>query len=515
MARRVALLFCAAALEAAPPAPASCVCSDAGRSWDYDRPDAARADYGAVCASWDSRDELPWCDVASVAACGLARTFQSTAGHYWAHLPCEGLPKGHPPPPLPPTVAAAAGGAEVGAAPAESAGGDADANDANNTHHLSPTAQADLPARGAAAAPDPLPAGLRSLLAAASDAQDRVILAMTNFGEVDLALNMACSLRAQGLLPQLVVIATDRKTEVALREKGVKVFFDASIGAYFESFHAGAVDKAAAFHSQSWKLLAVQKLKKIAAAVHAGFNVFFTDVDVVFQRSPMEVLQCGPAKPQMLFMWDGPSPTDKGLFPSSPGGRTFPYEANGGFIWACAGTAPTAMLEDAAASFVQFFGTGKCTGAWWCHDQYFVNQALRRAAAAGSLRFGLFDKALFVNGWVMKTLDGNMAGQGFAHAVRDVRRVDHLKAIAVHANFCNSKADKLFVFVKADRSWATSRKTMLWKCAECDLMRNVVGYGKAQSPFFTDGPDGGSCVSPDQDFYDHCCCAGAADGLCH
>ena len=453
---------------------ASCVCSGASR------PGSPR--YGSLCASWDAADEPPWCNVASSKACGDKGTFESTTGHYWAHLPCKGTPPG---PPL-----------------------------ALARSTLSATQEADLPATGSAAKPDALPAGLKALLAQAADAQNRVILAMTNFGEVDLTLNMACSLRAQGLMEQLVVVATDRKTEAALHDKGVKAFFDESIAAYFKTFNAGAVDKAAAFHSQSWKLLAVMKLRKIAATVHAGFNVFFTDVDVVFQRSPMEVLQCSPSKPQMLFMWDGPSQPNKLLFADHKDSRTFPYEANGGFIWSCHDAAATAMLEDAASSFVQFFNTGKCTGAWWCHDQYFVNQALRRAEAKG-LRFDLFDKSLFVNGWVMKTLDGNMNGQGYTHSRRDVTAIDHTKAIAVHANFCNSKADKLFVFIKAQRPWASSQTTMLWKCAKCDLMRNVKGYGKEQSPFFTDGPSGGSCVVPDMHFYDHCCCAGTADGLCH
>ena len=466
------VLFAAVAAQSE----ASCVCSGVPRAG------GPRPDYGARCASWDASDEPPWCTVASSMACGKDSTFESAPGKFWAHLPCQDTAPGAPVPLA--------------------------------RSKLSATQEADLPATGSTARPDTLPAGLKVLLAQAADSQNRAILAMTNFGEIDLTLNMACSLRAQGLMGQLVVIATDRKTETALHDKGVKVFFDESIPTYFQSFEAGAVDKAVAFHSKSWKLLAVMKLRKIAAAVHAGFNIFFTDVDVVFQRSPMEVMQCSPTKPQMLFMWDGPSKPNKALFPDHAEGRTFPYEANGGFIWACHDAAATAMLEDAAASFVQFFSTGKCTDAWWCHDQYFVNQALRRAKAKG-LRFDLFDKNLFVNGWVMKTLDGNMKSQGFKHSVRDVSAIDHTKAIAVHANFCNSKADKLFVFIKAQRTWASSQKTMLWKCAECDLMRNVKGYGKSQSPYFTDGPSGGNCVQPDMKFYDHCCCAGSKDGLCH
>ena len=278
----------------------------------------------------------------------------------------------------------------------------------------------------------------------------------------------------------------------------------------------------AAFHSQAWKLLAVQKLKKIAAVVDSGFSVFFTDIDVVFPRSPMPFLSCGVDQPQMRLMWDGPSDKSPDL-PAAlkhNGGEhdlTFPLEANGGFIWACRESKAAAVLLDAAESFAQFFAKGSCAhkGAWWCHDQYFVNQALVRAQQRG-LKVALFDPALFVNGWVMRTWDGNFKGQGYdKQKLRDQIDMDHFdfsRAVAVHANFCNSKEDKLFVFVKAGRTWEESKANSLWLCATCPLMRGVVGYGQKQSPFFDNS---GNCVEPTQAFYDHCCCRGSADGLCH
>ena len=69
---------------------AACVCSG-GRGANDAR---GRTNYGSHCAHWDAPDEAPWCVVASADACGVDGTFESAAGHYWAHKPCHG--KGAP-----------------------------------------------------------------------------------------------------------------------------------------------------------------------------------------------------------------------------------------------------------------------------------------------------------------------------------------------------------------------------------------------------------------------------------
>ena len=43
--------------------------------------------YGGVCASWDDKDEPPWCCIAAH-TCGESHTFRAGM-HFWSHVPCE------------------------------------------------------------------------------------------------------------------------------------------------------------------------------------------------------------------------------------------------------------------------------------------------------------------------------------------------------------------------------------------------------------------------------------------
>jgi len=74
------------ASTAAPPA-GTCTCTP-----------IAGITYGSYCASWDAKDEAPWCAVASAAACGEDDTFEDDKGRHWAHLACDGMANTPPKP---------------------------------------------------------------------------------------------------------------------------------------------------------------------------------------------------------------------------------------------------------------------------------------------------------------------------------------------------------------------------------------------------------------------------------
>jgi hypothetical protein len=214
---------------------------------------------------------------------------------------------------------------------------------------------------------------LHALLTSHSTKSNEVILAMTNAGEVDFALNMACSLKDVDAFQHLVVVATDDAAKRVLETKGVPVYFDPSIAAFVRASnkHKDA-DK---FGGKTWSLIAVQKLLMIAAVVEAGFNVFFTDVDVVFMRNPLPHLACGEEHPHAKFMWDGPSLNlssgiyREGVKPHYGEPLLFPHEVNGGFMLVCNNEHTVPMLADAASSFADYWEKGQCLYEWWCHDQ--------------------------------------------------------------------------------------------------------------------------------------------------
>ena len=100
----------------------TCICS--GISSNLKK----RPDYGTVCASWDARDEKPWCAVKSSTACGADDTFESQPGMWWSHKPCKSTPI--LPPPLPASAASGAAASTFAAATAATAANTANAANA-------------------------------------------------------------------------------------------------------------------------------------------------------------------------------------------------------------------------------------------------------------------------------------------------------------------------------------------------------------------------------------------------
>lgn len=333
---------------------------------------------------------------------------------------------------------------------------------------------------------------LQMLLARHKTKDNTIILSMTNAGEVDFALNMACSLKDVGAFAHLVVIATDQTANDVLQAQGVPVHFDPTIAQFVQA--SDTSNEAGNFGGKTWSLIAVQKLLMIAAVVGAEFNVFFTDVDVVFMRNPLPQLKCGDGHPHARFMWDGPSlnlstgKNKEGVQPHLGAPLLFPHEVNGGFMYVCNNAHTVPMLADAANSFAEYWARGQCIWEWWCHDQYFVNQALSRAVAK-QMTYQLFDKATWVNGWIMKSaMQYRMTpavASGFATtsqiSLRSISGEDlYASAVVVHVNWCSNKEQKISLLLK-DRRHAED----WWKCGKCEMLKGPLGQLNASTnPLF-------------------------------
>lgn len=195
-------------------------------------------------------------------------------------------------------------------------------------------------------------------------------------------------------------------------------------------------------------------------------------------------------------MWDGPSLNlSKGIYkegvkPHHGEPKLFPHEANGGFMLICNNPHTVPMLADAAHSFASYWGKGKCLYEWWCHDQYFVNQAIGRAIDKGA-NIVLFDKHKWVNGWFMKNRVGYrmnpLVAEGFYNpntiTEEEKERIfDLSSSIAVHANWCETKEQKIVLFLReAGSPW--------WACdRNCALLNGIPQLRGSSNPLFdTDG----------------------------
>ena len=105
-----------------------------------------------------------------------------------------------------------------------------------------------------------------------------VLLSFTDFAYVDLAVNLHENLQALDIT-NFLFISADAKAYNELKRMGIESFL----------YHHSQINtnEASKFYSDDFKLKTSIKIKIITAALKLGFQVLFTDVDVVFLRDPI------------------------------------------------------------------------------------------------------------------------------------------------------------------------------------------------------------------------------------
>ena len=116
------------------------------------------------------------------------------------------------------------------------------------------------------------------ILSATATSNKLVILSFVDFSYLDLAVNLHESFKALHISNFLFICAD---------EKSLKVLQRRSIAAFLYQHPQINSDESPKFHSDDFKLKASIKIKIITAALMMGFQVMFTDADVVFLRNPI------------------------------------------------------------------------------------------------------------------------------------------------------------------------------------------------------------------------------------
>lgn len=148
-----------------------------------------------------------------------------------------------------------------------------------------------------------------------------VIVMVTNAGHKSLLINFVCSCQARGFdISNLIVFATDKESFHLAEALGVAAFYDDRI---FGSIPSTASKQ---FGDADFKAIVFAKLVAPQLVNMLGFDMLFQDVDVVWNRDPIQLFTDpeGPYKDfDMLFMDDGIRHV---LYA--------PYQANSGFYFA-------------------------------------------------------------------------------------------------------------------------------------------------------------------------------------
>ena len=119
------------------------------------------------------------------------------------------------------------------------------------------------------------------MLVSKANPEKMVILSFADFAYVELAINLHESLQALHITNFLFICADEKALKI-LKRRGIESFL-------YQHPQLNSTD-ASVYFSDDFKLKTSIKIKIITAALRLGFQVLFTDADVVFLRNPIHYL---------------------------------------------------------------------------------------------------------------------------------------------------------------------------------------------------------------------------------
>jgi len=145
-----------------------------------------------------------------------------------------------------------------------------------------------------------------------------IIVMVCNKGQAHLFHNFVCNARSKGLdLSRIVMFATDQYTVDLCQKLGIEVFHDEKI------FGSMPEHAAARYGDKIFSMMMMAKVYCVHLVMTLGYDVLFQDVDVVWQKNPLEYLETEESEEwDMLFQDDGSRQI-----------RYQPYSPNTGFYF--------------------------------------------------------------------------------------------------------------------------------------------------------------------------------------
>ena len=144
--------------------------------------------------------------------------------------------------------------------------------------------------------PEPRSLGVsRALLQGHAIDSSLLFVTLTNAGYLPYTRNFRASLARVGLADELVVFCTDDESLAALRAEGVNAcrVNQPGVGSEFQRFREG-----------SFREATLAKLRVVHELLELGFDVLFSDADIVFLDNPIDVLQRAAARVSLVIQND-------------------------------------------------------------------------------------------------------------------------------------------------------------------------------------------------------------------
>ena len=127
------------------------------------------------------------------------------------------------------------------------------------------------------------------------------VVMVCNKGQARLFQNFVCNARAKGLdLSRIIMFATDEYTVKLSKELEIPVFYDDKI---FGNMPEMAANR---YGDKVFSMMMMAKVYCVHLVMNLGYDVLFQDVDVVWQKNPLEYLESEESKEwDMIFQDDG------------------------------------------------------------------------------------------------------------------------------------------------------------------------------------------------------------------
>jgi len=145
-----------------------------------------------------------------------------------------------------------------------------------------------------------------------------MVVMVCNKGQAHLFHNFVCNARAKGLdLSRIIMFATDEYTAKLAKDLDIAVYYDNKV-------FGGMPEQAAQrYGDKVFSRMMMAKVYCVHLVMNLGYDVLFQDVDMVWQKSPLEYLETEESKEwDMIFQDDGSRQV-----------RYQPYSPNTGFYF--------------------------------------------------------------------------------------------------------------------------------------------------------------------------------------
>mmetsp|Transcript_20280 Transcript_20280/g.41434 ORF Transcript_20280/g.41434 Transcript_20280/m.41434 type:complete len:652 (-) Transcript_20280:1308-3263(-) len=272
-----------------------------------------------------------------------------------------------------------------------------------------------------------------------------VVVLTCNFGQSELLMNFACSARSRGFdLSNILVFPTDFDTKELAEGMGFTTFYEEKIMASIPKAEANAYGDKIFTRVMFAKVVCVQLVNEL------GYDLLFSDVDVVWYRNPVDYFHERSLDGFDVFFQDDGSRQE----------RYAPYSANSGFYY-------VRSNQKTKHLFRSLLYASDLINAWYSHQQVLIALLTEHNSLLG-LNVKILPKE-------MEEFPGGVQFHRNKEAMKKILRGES-DAYILHMSWTKNKDNKV-LFFKQFGEWYLQESCVNKHFDAILSERNILGSG--------------------------------------